>query len=253
MHEKPLILTEAPRAFLERIEPRVKLVCVAAWATCVVTVAGGGWRLFGIYGGILAVLLATNHRLAGKFIRRLGPALPAIVLLCLLLPFVKRGEAIWQLGFLTITREGLDAGLRIATAATLCVGGIALVWASTRQEALLLGLRGVGMPALFVGMLSFMLRYLEVLRPELHRLTDARAARTIGPAGPGRLRSGANVVGALFLRAHDRAERVADAMAARGYTGQLRTFQTPHFHIHDIVVGVSFLLIVIGLRVTLGS
>ena len=253
MHEKPLILTAAPRAFLERIEARVKLVCVAVWVVCVVTVPRGNVAVVGVYATILLILLALNRSLAGRFVRRFGPGLPAIVLICALLPLFKAGDIVWQWGIISVTREGLDTALRVGSAAVLCLGAVALVWASTPQEALLIGLRGVGAPGLLVGVLGFMLRYLEVLRPELHRLTDARAARTIGVGGPGRLRSGASVIGTLFLRAHDRAERVADAMVARGYTGRLRSLQTPHFHGRDVVVLIVFPAVLIGLRVAVGG
>jgi cobalt/nickel transport system permease protein len=89
---------------------------------------------------------------------------------------------------------------------------------------------------------------LHVLRPELHRLTDARAVRVVGRHGHGNLRSGANVVGALFLRAHDRAERVADAMVSRGFTGQRRDLYHYHWHIEELAAGAMFAGLVVALR-----
>jgi cobalt/nickel transport system permease protein len=253
VHEKTLILTETPPALLERLEPRVKLICVAVWALCIVTAPPQRWPLLVANVAILALLLATNRRLIGRFVRRLLPALPAILGICLFLPFLQPGEAVWEMGFLTITRPGVETAARVGSVAALCVAAVALLWAGTRRDQLLVGLRGVGLPTIFVGMLAFMLRYLDVLRPELHRLTDARAARTIGPRGPGRLGSGAHIIGALFLRAHDRAEQVADAMAARGYTGELRGLYTPHFHRRDILAGVVFCGLVLASRVLLGA
>ena len=253
MHEKPLILTDAPLTPMEWLDARVKLVCMATWIVCAVTLPSGTHVLAGVYGAILLALLALHRSLAGRFVRRCLPALPLVGVICLLLPLLKSGEAVWQWGILVVSREGLHMALRVAAVALLSVGAVALVWATTPQEALLIGLRGVGLPNLVVGVLGFMLRYLEVLRPELHRLTDARAARTVGAGGPGGLRSGANVVGTLLLRAHDRAERVADAMAARGYIGRLRSLQKPHWHTRDVVAIVLFPALVIGLRLVVGS
>jgi cobalt/nickel transport system permease protein len=249
MHEQRLVLTDASAAPLERIEPRAKLFCLAVWVVCLVTVPAGHYGLMAVYGLLLAIVLAANIRLAGKFLRRFAPAVPPIIAAAVLLPFFKEGDVLWRLGPLAASRPGVAAGLRVAAVASLCVAAVALVWASTRQELLLQGLRGVGLPAMFVSVLAFMLRYLEVLRPELHRLTDARAARTISRHRPDRLRSSANLVGVLFLRAHDRAERVADAMAARGYTGTLHTFHRPHFHARDVIAGVLFAGAVIALRI----
>lgn len=252
MHEKPLTLAAPPRSFLERIDPRIKIACLLVWAICAVTIPEGRHALVAAYGLILLLLLAANRRLLAKFLRRLGPALPMVLLLCALLPFFKPGRVLWSAGSLEITEQGLAVALRVATAALLCVGAMALVWASTSEAGLLTGLRGVGLPASFVGVIGFMIRYLHVLRPELHRLTDARAERTIGPHGPGRLRSGANVLGALFLRAHDRAERVADAMAARCFTDPPRTLYPDHWHARDIVFGMLFAGVIVSLRVQAG-
>lgn len=249
MHEQRLILTDAPRAVLERIEPRVKLFCLAVWVICVVSIPPGDYRALAAYGLLLVALLATNVRLAGKFLRRFAPAVPVIMAAAVLLPLFVEGEVQWRLGPLVASRPGVNAGLRLAAVAGLCVAAVALVWASTRQELLLQGLRGVGLPSIFVNVLAFMLRYLEVLRPELHRLTDARTARTISGRRPDRLRHSANLIGVLFLRAHDRAERVADAMVARGYTGTLHTFHRPHFHARDLVVGAAFTGVVVGWRI----
>jgi cobalt/nickel transport system permease protein len=252
MHEQRLFLTDAPPAPLERLEPRAKLFCLAVWVVCIVTVPLGNYRLLAAYALLLGLLVAANRRLTAKFLRRLAPALPAIIAAAVLLPFFKAGQTWWRWGPLAVSHAGVDTGLRVAAVASLCVAATALVWASTRQEMLLQGLRGVGLPALFVNVLGFMLRYLEVLRPELHRLTDARAARTIAPHSPHRLRSSANLIGTLFLRAHDRAERVADAMAARGYSGTMHTFHRPHFHTRDVLTAVLFAATVIALR-TLGA
>ena len=252
MHEKPLTLATPPRSFLERTDPRIKIACLLVWALCVVTIPEGRFTLAAAYALILLLLLAANRRLLGKFLRRLGPALPMLLLLCALLPFFKPGRALWTIGPLEVTEPGVAVALRVGTAAFLCVGAMSLVWASTSETGLLTGLRGVGLPASFVSVIGFMLRYLHVLRPELHRLTDARAERTIGPHGPGKLRSGANVLGALFLRAHDRAERVADAMAARCFTEQPRTLYPDHWHGREVVLGVLFAALVVSLRVPAG-
>ncbi|HVP11445.1 MAG TPA: cobalt ECF transporter T component CbiQ [Phycisphaerae bacterium] len=248
MHEKPLTLAAPPQVFLERLDPRIKLPCLLVWAICIVTVPPGRFTLLSIYALILLLLLLSNLKLLGKFARRFGAALPFVVILTCLLPFFSQGRTVWSYGPLEITEQGLWTAQRVATAATLCVAGMALVWASTSESRLLAGLRGLAVPATLVNVLAFMLRYLYVLRPELHRLTDARALRAIGDHGPGRLRSGANIVGALFLRAHDRAERVADAMVSRGFAGQRRDIYHYHWHAHELVAGIVFAGLIVALR-----
>lgn len=242
-----------PRALLERVDPRVKLACVALWAVCVVSTPPRCWRLLAAYALVVLALLLTNQRLVPDFLRRTGSALLLIVPLGVVLAILgEGGPVLWRAGLLEVTRGGLEKGVRVAGVATLCVAAVALVWASTERADLLAGLRGLGAPEVFVGVLAFMLRYLDVLRPELHRLTDARAARTVGPAGRGRLRSGAHLVGTLFLRAHDRADRVADAMAARGYAGRLRTLRPVRTGAGGALAGAVFAVVIVALRCGLG-
>lgn len=253
MHEKPLMLAAPPRGFLEHTDPRLKMGCLLVWVLCVVTTPAGRGILFALDAVILLLLLVANWRLFGKFARRFLAAWPFIATLCALLPFFKQGPPVWQWGPLIATQPGLEQAYRIGAVALLCVAAMSLVWASTSETGLLIGLRGVGLPASFVVVIGFMLRYLHVLRPELHRLTDARAERSIGPHGPGRLRSGANVLGTLFLRSHDRAERVADAMAARCFDGQSRLLMPDHWHVEEVAFSIVFVGIVVALRVILGE
>lgn len=251
MHEKPLTLAASPRAYLERMDSRIKLACLLVWVVCVVSVSARWSALYGLYGAILLVLVVSHPGVVAKFFRRFASAMPFVLVFAAVLPFLKPGRVLWALGPFEITEPGLLTALHVAAAATLCVGAMSLVWASTSEGALLAGLRGVGLPATLVSVLGFMLRYLHVLRPELHRLTDARAGRTIGPHGPGMLRSGANVLGSLFLRAHDRADRVGDAMVARCFDGQPRLLLHFHWHVDELVAGAVFVAVIVVLRVVM--
>ncbi len=251
MHETPLILTHTPRAPLERLDPRTKLVGLAMWLVCVVSTPVGAWWGFAAYTLVLLCLLVLNARLLGRFAKRLAPAVPPLLLLCLLLPLFRGGRPVWAWGPLTVTHEGLLTAVRLGWVALLSVGGAALLWASTRPELLSQGLRGVGVPQSIVNVLAFMLRYLDVLRPELHRLLDARESRLIGPHRRRRLTALAQLVGNLLLRAYERAERVADAMAARGFTGRWRTFHRPHFHARDALALLLLAAVLAPLRLAL--
>ncbi len=212
---------ELPRTYLERLDTRAKLTGLAVWVVCVVSLPGAQpFPLAGYAVLLLSLLLLAGRGAAVIFARRFAAALPFVVLLIALLPFASHGKSLWQYGGLSITDTGVRAALHAGSRAVLCVGAVCLVWATTREPELLGGLRGLGAPAVLIGVLAFMLRYLHVLRPELHRLAQARAARTIGRRPIAPLRTAGNLLGAFFVRTQDRALRVADAMAARGYSGQ---------------------------------
>ncbi|WP_315790993.1 energy-coupling factor transporter transmembrane component T [Fischerella sp. JS2] len=64
-------------------------------------------------------------------------------------------------------------------------------------------------------------QYLEILLAEVHRMQRAAQLRGInGPGGWLRYASAA-MIGSLYLRSLERAERVYAAMVVRGYTGEL--------------------------------
>ena len=93
----------------------------------------------------------------------------------------------------------------------------------TPFHKLLAGLRKLGVPLVLVATLQFMERYRHVLLDELDRMATARRARTFtrGGAVPWSLLTG--LIGMLFLRTFERAERVHGAMVARGWQGTLHT------------------------------
>jgi len=248
MHEKTLTRAEPPQTFLEQLDPRIKIVCALVWAVSVVTMPVRFSGVLVVYALILLVLLALSYRNLGKFAQRFAAALPFIVLAAVLLPFFKQGSVLWHVGPIEVTQEGLWSAQRVGVSALFCVAAICLVWATTPEPDLITGLKDVGLPALFVGVIAFMLRYLHVLRPELHRLWDARAARTIGCRNVAKFRSAGNLMGAFFLRSHDRAVRVADAMAARGYDGTWRVLQPRRLRTLDVLVGGVFIVGVVLLR-----
>ncbi len=93
-----------------------------------------------------------------------------------------------------------------------------LVFAAVTPFGALPGvLRRIGVPALLVTTMALMHRYLFVLVDETDRMRRARACRTLAKKqGLGWLLS-AEVIGRLFVRASERAERIYLAMCARGW------------------------------------
>jgi cobalt/nickel transport system permease protein len=73
----------------------------------------------------------------------------------------------------------------------------------------------------FTTIATFMLRYLDVLVGEARRMRVARLSRGDDPRFLWQLRGFAAGLGALFLRAYERGERVYLAMVSRGYDGRM--------------------------------
>lgn len=100
---------------------------------------------------------------------------------------------------------------------TLCLFTMILLANTTPFADLLAVLRRLRVPALLITTIALMYRYLFVLVEETQRMRRARASRTFA-GGRGRAwRAIGSVLGQLFVRTGDRADRIYAAMCARGW------------------------------------
>ena len=86
---------------------------------------------------------------------------------------------------------------------------------------LLQALARLRVPAIFVTLMALMLRYLGLLEGEAARMMRARDLRGTPRTMGQRAHVAGCMVGSLFLRSFERAERVSVAMQSRGFTGLL--------------------------------
>jgi cobalt/nickel transport system permease protein len=92
-----------------------------------------------------------------------------------------------------------------------------------------------------------MYRYIFVIGEEARRLMRARECRSAvagessGGAVRWRARVLGNMVGSLFLRSYERAERIYDAMISRGYDGELKSLAVTSLrHADYAALGIAF-------------
>ena len=121
-------------------------------------------------------------------------------------------------------------GLGVVAASILIKNSLAIVAmlvlaGVTSLHAILVAMRKLGVPPVLVGTLGFMERYRFVLADELNRMATARRARTFTKRGTISLSLAGGLIGLLFLRAFERAERVHGAMVARGWQGTLHSLE----------------------------
>ena len=105
----------------------------------------------------------------------------------------------------------------VAFRGVVCLATVVLVSNTTPFNEVLRVLRSVRVPALLITTLALMHRYLFVLADETERMRRARASRTFKSGRRFAWRALASVAGQLFVRASERAERIYDAMCARGW------------------------------------
>lgn len=112
---------------------------------------------------------------------------------------------------------GLAVFTAVVLRSTLCLFTMLLLASTTPFTALLDVLRRLRVPALFVTTLALMYRYLFVLVDEAQRMQRARQSRTFDGRRWHGWQALATVIGQLFVRSTSRAERIYQAMLARGH------------------------------------
>ena len=105
----------------------------------------------------------------------------------------------------------------IIVRSTLCLTAVLLVSNTTPFMEVLGVLRRVHVPPIFITVIALMYRYIFVLIDEAQRMKRARSSRTFVKARAWSWRSASTIIGQLFLRSTERAERIFAAMSARGW------------------------------------
>jgi cobalt/nickel transport system permease protein len=113
--------------------------------------------------------------------------------------------------------NGLSVFLSIMTKSTLSLMTIILLSNTTPFSELLEVLKRLRFPSLIITILALMYRYIFVLIDEMERMLRARESRSFGTTHLTRWTILASLVGQLFIRSTERAERIYAAMSARGW------------------------------------
>jgi cobalt/nickel transport system permease protein len=187
---------------IHRLPPGLKLGATVALAITTVTLPVGRWMAFVAIAAVL-VAVAALSRIPPRFL--LGRML-------LLEPL-----ALGVAGLAFFQPDGGRIFATLLAKTTLCLLAMLLLSNTTPFTQLLRVLGQIRVPALLVSTLALMYRYLFVLTDETQRMRRARASRTLTRGRWWTWRSMAAVIGHLFVRSTERAERIYMAMVARGW------------------------------------
>jgi cobalt/nickel transport system permease protein len=197
----------------------------------------------------LTVPLITVAIMAPATLNVITPGAPVLTL-CRL-PWEHLGA--WPLpDTLAITADGLAILLRMVLRAGVCVTLVLLLTATTRTARLFFGLRGLGVPNLFVMLLAMMERYLTMLLRAAEEIHLAKLSRTVRPGTTRAERAWvATGMGALLRRTHTLSQAIYLAMLARGYTGEVYLLDPPRWRAAEWLfllgtAGLGALLILLG-------
>jgi len=210
---------------IHRLDPRVKFIVTIVFTAVVISLPRTSVSILFCYAvGPFAVLVLGGVPI-GFVLKHILFVSPFVLVLALTGPLYDKtaamvafGPWVWQttVGWL---RCWSILGKFVVTMLAL----IALV-STTRFADLLAGLQRLGLPKLLVIQLGFLYRYIFLLIDSAQHILRARAARAVGRVGfRTGIRFAAAMLGSLFVRSVDTAERVNTAMRARGFDGNWRT------------------------------
>ncbi len=204
---------------IHRLDPRAKVVAVLAYS--VVLISLGRYELPSAWYVLFPFVLLAWGGVPLRFVaKHIVLVSPFIVCLVAFSPVFDRTPVSWH-G--RVVPGGWLTGASILVRFALGIAALIGLTATTRFPQLLKGLERLGVPQMLVMQLRFLYRYLFLLLDQAMHLRMARAARDAG-RGPfrERWRVRAGLVGVLFVRTLEQAERTHQAMMARGYDGSIR-------------------------------
>ncbi|MBW1707210.1 MAG: cobalt ECF transporter T component CbiQ [Deltaproteobacteria bacterium] len=231
---------------IHRLDPRLKVLFATVYSF-VVALSDSFPAMLAALG--LSFLLIGLARLNIREVAKRVLIVNGLILLFwLVLPLTFEGEAMFYLGPFAVTREGVLISAMITLKSNAILLAFIALIASTSIATLGYALNRLRIPEKIVHLLLLTYRYVFVIEQEYQRLVRATKIRGFRPkSNMHTYRTYAYLIGMLFVRASERAERVHQAMLCRGFKGKFYCLREFSFSRLDFVWSVFMAIAVIGL------
>ena len=187
---------------IRRLPAGLKLALALGGVILTALLPLSSWVFHGLWGLVLIAVAAASRIPPGFLLKRvliLEPLVLGVAMLAWLQP------------------DGGRVFLGLTVKSSLCLFTMVLLSNTTPFSDLLAILRRLPVPPLLITTLALMYRYLFVLVDEAERMKRARASRTFRRQPRRSWRDLGSLIGQLFVRSTERAERIYAAMCARGW------------------------------------
>jgi len=234
-------------SIVHRLDPRGRVVVAVVFSVllavsdrCPVLAVGLAMSI----AGALAARLPLVPTL-----KRLGAVNGVMAFLWLVLPFTTDGLALFRIGPLAYSIEGVRISAAITLKADAIVLALTVLLATVEMSSLGHALAHLRVPDKLTHLFLFTVRYIDVLHHEYQRLRQAMKVRGFQlRMDRHTYRSVGYLVGMLLVHSLDRSERVAAAMKCRGFVGRFYVLDHFAFARRDAVFG----LVAVAALVALG-
>ena len=240
-------------SLIHRFDPRTRVVFAGLLSIVIATCSSFPALVIALGVALLLVILAGLK--AGKVVRRLMWVNTFVLFLWIVLPFSYDGHAFFEIGPFAATVPGVVISAQITLKSNAIILTLIALLATMTTATMGHALSALYVPDKIVHLLLMTYRYIFVLEQESQRLI--RAAKIRGFKSSTSLhayKTYAYLVGMLFVKASERAQRVYQAMQCRGFNGRfycLKEFATTRTdYILSIlltgltitIIGVNYLL-----------
>jgi cobalt/nickel transport system permease protein len=208
---------------IHRLPAHVKILALLGFVVAVVVTPRAAFWAHGVHALVLAAAVLASRVPLGYLGKRMVVEVPFVVF-AVLMPFIATGPRV-TVGPLELSEAGLLGAWALLAKGTLGVVASILLAATTEAREIISGFEKLRLPAPLVEIMSFMLRYTEVVAGELGRMRIARESRGFRARSIRQWPALGHTMGALFIRSYERGERVHLAMLSRGYAGRLPTLR----------------------------
>ncbi len=227
------------------IDPRIKLFTTLAFIILVVLTPDGYFLSYAIYFAAVWFAIYVSHVPIQYILKRSLTIIPFALAVSFFVPFITAGPVLWEFNigsfFIYITSTGLIRFFSLCFRAFVSFFAVITLVSSTRFGDLMWATAKLGMPSKLVIVMSFMYRYLFNLIDEASHMILARDLRSSNKRKNKLLHATGGIIGALFIRSFEHAEKLYYAMLLRGYNGHPVTLNTKHLKPRDIVFASLFI------------
>ncbi len=217
---------------VHRLDPRAKLIATFLFLFTVISFSK--YEISGLFPLFLfPLLLMIIGEIPFLFIlKKVLLVSPFAVFIGIFNPLLDTNQ-VWILPGFTLA-AGWVSFFSILLKFVLTISAALLFIATTPFPNVCHALRSLGLPLLFVSQLLFLYRYLFVLTEEVMRMIRARDMRSFGAKGT-EIKVFVRIIGTLFLRTLERAERIYSAMLSRGFRGDLPILRPFRIRVIDLL------------------
>jgi len=217
-------------SIIHRLDPRVKTIFFFALILVIVsTPPQETVKFLGYFLMLLILLLLSRVPFLYVFARTLV-IIPFVLMIAIFIPFFKGGEVAGSYNFLTLHLTISDKGLlilqNILIKSWLSVLSLTILTSTAKFSSLLKALEILKTPRVLILIASFFYRYMFLLVDQIMKIKNARDSRSFKKNPLYQLKIFGYMIGELFIRTYNRAERIYLAMLSRGFNGTIYTLES---------------------------